>query len=410
MLVAVIGLAVLFAVIGAIIYAAVRASRRQQADGAARERAFAASCAGLGGRAVPGGFLVTVGGQGFTARITHHKGTPTGFVLETPVADSGRDAAPAAGSYRSDPRRQVKGRPRVRLRRETGRDSLGKRLDINREVQTGDEEFDARVYVESDAPDGDVREVLADERVRRGALGLLELGYREVLINDGAGRLSATFQTQSPESLDEAGLVRAAELMRQVAGALPEFSGPARSGPMWWAAAAAVGASAATVIAGMIVNAWAHARYDPLTSAPIWVGILLGLGALLLSLPVLRVVLRGRSTSFRVLLICGGVLVVGWPLLGAALAAGLNGALDEAPPVAHATTVRGRHKVSGKNSTTYYLDVDSWRPGERTVALEVPYGVYKQLAPGAPVVVTTGPGRFGWEWLRSVEGGRALRD
>ena len=54
----------------------------------------------------------------------------------------------------------------VVVRQEHALDRLGKRLGIDREVQTGDAAFDAAVYIESDAADADVLRLFADARVR----------------------------------------------------------------------------------------------------------------------------------------------------------------------------------------------------------------------------------------------------
>src|SRR4051812_49357906 len=43
--------------------------------------------------------------------------------------------------------------PPVYFRKENGRDRAGKLLRLNRELQTGDDEFDRAIYIESDAPE-----------------------------------------------------------------------------------------------------------------------------------------------------------------------------------------------------------------------------------------------------------------
>lgn len=103
-------------------------------------------------------------------------------------------APPPAGpeDYRSAPEQPpppVVGRTAIAMHLETWRDRLGKLLRINREVQTGDDAFDHRVYLESDATDQDIRAVLADGRTRAGILHLLDLGFSLVRIN---GRDDAT--------------------------------------------------------------------------------------------------------------------------------------------------------------------------------------------------------------------------
>ena len=74
--------------------------------------------------------------------------------------------------------------PRMKLRPERGADRFGKKLRLNREVQTGDAPFDNAVYIESTADDDEVLAMLASPRVRRAVLQLFSLGVREVCFNE----------------------------------------------------------------------------------------------------------------------------------------------------------------------------------------------------------------------------------
>jgi hypothetical protein len=395
-------ISVVLALIAGVVWLALRSARKQQADHAARSRAFGELGARLGGHEAPSGFAVNLGDQPFTAHVTTHKGAPTGFVLMTPIDESARDPSEAVGLYRSDPRRQVAGRPRVLVRRETGRDRLGKRLRINREVQTGDAAFDAAMYLESDAPDEHVRAVLADERVRRAALELLQMGYREVVVNDGGNALTARFATNRPDLQHPDAIRRACEHMRVLSGGLPVFTMPARRSPVWWRGALTVTFAVLAPVVGLVAILWTRPKYMPLDGTATATGVLLGLGALALLLLPLAALVRGRSASFRAFLLCFGLLLFGLPMLGAGLAVGLNGALDEAPPTEHRAEVVRKRSVRGKNSTTYYLRLKSWREGETSLELPVSYALYGQVSTGNEVIVTTGPGRFGWAWRRSI--------
>ncbi len=89
------------------------------------------------------------------------------MILTTPVditADS------------SGRRRSVAVQPTILFHAENARDRLGKSLDINVEVQTGDITFDDAVYVESRSPADDVQAVLAEPSVRTSIQTLIAAG------------------------------------------------------------------------------------------------------------------------------------------------------------------------------------------------------------------------------------------
>ena len=124
--------------------------------------------------APPGTAVVERHGRSFTATYTGRtKYSPPYLRLTTSVDEASEGAG---GAYREDARPRVEVRPAVVLRAENSLDRLGKRIGVNREIQTGDQDFDARVYVESDAPDQDLQRTLADDRVRRAVRALLDGG------------------------------------------------------------------------------------------------------------------------------------------------------------------------------------------------------------------------------------------
>lgn len=375
--------------------------RRQQTSVEDARARVAAVGTGLGGRPTGTGFELNLGGCHVTGALTYHKGTPTGFTLTTKVDDSTRDPGEPTGAYRAAPGRVVSGRPQLTVRRETGLDRLGKGLRINREVQTGDARFDDAVYIESDATDADVAAVLGDGRVRRAMVALLALGFKSIGVNDQGETLTATYQTTDFSVVDPIQLRPAAEHLRAIALALPGFRGPFVRPSMWNRAALAVVGSILFTCAAFFALLATKSAYPPIASDAHGTGILAGLGAWVVLLPVLAVLLRGRATSFRAFIVCFFVLLAGLPVGAAGAAIGANGALDESRPVAHATRVLRTRTVRNKNSTTYYVIVAGWRDRE-PVELTVSSSFMSTVSKGSRVIVTVGPGYFGWEWLRRI--------
>src|SRR5207253_2532663 len=67
--------------------------------------------------------------------------------------------------------------PRMEFRRERGLDRFGKTVGLNRELQTGNAEFDAAVYIESDASAEAVKPFLDQPQLRAAVLeGVKTLG------------------------------------------------------------------------------------------------------------------------------------------------------------------------------------------------------------------------------------------
>ncbi len=127
-------------------------------------------------------FLVERHGRTFTARyIPGGKNTPPTLRITASV-DEVADAAPA-GAYREGARGHLAVRPAIIMRRETRNDRFGKRLGLNREIQTGDAPFDEAVYLETDSPEEDVRLTLAGEGVHEAVRKLLTSGVSRVQLS-----------------------------------------------------------------------------------------------------------------------------------------------------------------------------------------------------------------------------------
>lgn len=86
-----------------------------------------------------------------------------------------------------------------------------------------------------------------------------------------------------------------------------------------------------------------------------------------------------------------------------AIAVGGNGLLDVSPPVAHPTCVLRKYTTRSKNSTSYHLEIQSWRAGEPFIHLRVSSNLYNRASPGSPITLTTRAGYWHWEWIHSYQ-------
>jgi hypothetical protein len=92
----------------------------------------------------------------------------------------------------------------IKLREETSADVTGKDEGIAREHQTGDVDFDTKVYVDSPTTDERVLQLVLSPSTRMGARKLLSLGFRGIEIDNNKGQVSATlttFASREPNTL-----------------------------------------------------------------------------------------------------------------------------------------------------------------------------------------------------------------
>jgi len=387
-------LVVCLALVAALVVAALRLDRGADAHRAEIEQRFLALGEELGARTDSLGLSANVEGRSFLLGLRHARAGTVGLEIETDIGDDeGRDRAPA--STRHLP---------IIVRRETWIDRLGKRLFINREVQTGDDDFDAAVYVESDAPDAAVERVLSDPDLRRLSLALLERGFARVMIHEGTGKVVCTGVT-SEEGL-RAEEVRA--VCRDLAGAARAVPPPPRGAGApapWLAGPLTAVISAVAAFVGFALASWARGQFYPLSRGATVFGLGLGLLAWVCVLPLVGALVRGRSGSFRLFGACFCLLLVALPLAGVGLTVGLNGRLDAADPLLYHARVQSKWSITYKGSTSYYVRIEGLSGSSAPLELPVEHDVYTAVHEGEGVVVEVGPGRFGWEWLKGIRRG-----
>ena len=288
--------------------------------------------------------------------------------------------------------------PKVRLRKENSTDRVGKRIGLNRELQTRDAVFDENVYTESNAADEAVLKLLAREQVRAAALLLLKNGHPQV----DFGKAGVQIQSSGSNSsvvFNLEGFNEAAGALTLIADNLPDYADwETQSAWLTGGTFIAIG-SVAGLIALLVFTAVVSGTYRTLEWAPWLVGWGFGAGAWLLWLPVCGRLVRGRSDAMRNFLISMIVLMAGLPLGGGGAVVFANGYWDTSPAVPHQTVVTRKWTTRSKNSTNYHTEVRGWRAGETLKFSGYSYYHSKQV--GTPALVITRGGAFGWEWIES---------
>lgn len=288
--------------------------------------------------------------------------------------------------------------PILVLRREDAIDRLAKAIHLNREVESGDPDFDRRVYIESDAVCDDIAEIIGRPALREATLALFARGATAIETTRDRAPLRASLPAHGP-LLAPGGLDAAIDELLAFARAFPavlDAELPARARGQYLALASVFIGFGLTFPA-----AAASARYPVLDGALL--GLTLALGAaiwLAVSALVLRW-LRGRPRTLRYLGWTSLAWLVNGPLLASAILPALNAAGAQELRRQRATVVarepptgRGRHDK---------LTVTPWPPHAQPLVLRVERRTHAWAEVGAQVEVVTSPGLLGHEWLRAVE-------
>jgi len=321
-------------------------------------------------------------------------------ILAVELPDIGGGAAATAGSPFRDYAGTQLGAPKLELRPETRWDRLGKALRINRELQVGDPQFDEQVYLESDAADEILRRILAAPEVRRATVGLLGLGCSLISLNNGQHRLAARW-SKYPWP-DPAQIRAAAQQLDALAAGLPAISAWPKP-PALSRGGRIIGYACLAAAVGILLTFVGRSAYRPLTDELWGLGVLAGAVAWLLLVPLVLLLVKGRSNGLRAFMATSCVLLVGCPTLICGGLALINGAFDTAPRQIHQAQILRRYIQRGsKGSVTRYVKVAPWPPHAEAIRLRLTADEFARTPDKGTVAVRTGRGALGYEWLAGI--------
>lgn len=340
------------------------------------------------------------GERRFTSQYVPNSEGPSFYSLSTELEPV--ELPPDQGPFRQPDRGTVLDQlPQIVLRVENKRDRLGKRMRLNREVQTGDARFDKLVYVESDADQAVIDAILTKPEVRQIVINLLELGCTRVALNYLNNPVEIAW-TDGLESnpLAKVEVTELLEYLTSLVNELPPFAsvkpvrGLARGGWLLltnllvFIAMIPLVAIAATLFDTFGFDVWGH-------------GILLALvtGLIMTAATFIRV--RGRSHALRTLFWGSLMVVIGYPLFFTYGLTLINGNFS-GPDQERTTEVVRKGHSSSEGSTTYYVRVAPWPPHTRPIKLKLDQSDWDQLAEGLPVIVRYREGCLGYEWFVGV--------
>lgn len=291
--------------------------------------------------------------------------------------------------------------PLATFRRETGLDRLGRALRLNREIQTGDREFDREVYIETDDDESAIRAMLESEATRSAIRKAASHGTSLVTSRQGVGVTAYMAPKQTPQERFNAALPD----VEAVAAVLRSTGGRG-------VRARARGDIGAPVAFFAMFGAYVLYLSAQWTKPDVWEPWMnadakrtehIGLWAVLALLVLAYLWTRGHSRSLRnflMIAIFGGLSVGGITPLALWM---LNAGLDHSAVVPHETTVISKYTRSGRSYTHHILRFHALFDPKETSALDVPSDFYRATDPGARIRVNLRDGAFGWKWVSSVE-------
>ena len=292
--------------------------------------------------------------------------------------------------------------------RETQRDQFFKRIGISSEVQTNDLEFDKAFYILTDTVEFASRFFLIPEN-RKIVKELFQAGFGEVG-HDGKAITATLIHPPALESIDPAFVQETIPKLSQMLRGTPISPiGEASIVLAPWKAVRvfAFGISVALILGGFVLSIIGSLYFPPLDGGMLFLDSLrYSVPAFVLFLFFAASLLKGRASSHKEL---GSLLTLyffAFPLFGYGLEEFLNGQLDVSPAAPHMATVVSRYTTRSKGSTTYHVEVKSWRKGREREHLTVWVSDYNRVV-AAPhhsqMRVVTKPVQLGFEWVVSQE-------
>lgn len=304
-----------------------------------------------------------------------------------------------------------------RVRSERIHDRFFKWLGVTAEIQTRDDEFDRKLYVESDAKAVAVL-LRRNAKMRAALVDIFTYAQtwqmRKMRLRCANERIWLEFLPKDDGDLFPA-KTYLAPLMHTISSGLECVDVPAeyKRDRFVWRAAAALAFSTGTLVLGVFgLTRSIVGRTDILEPKLLFLTCLVpALILLVASAFFLLAWLMASSRAHTVVLefvLVGGIGLVSGTY---ALAREANMELDSHPATGHVLTdVRTEHRVTrrrrGRNHHYYVYGAD-WRKGHEgeRLKLEISSSTYQSLQNGRSAVVYVRPGLFGFDWIEKIEPG-----
>jgi hypothetical protein len=308
------------------------------------------------------------------------------------------------GDRNRPPRVELAARSALRgefsIRRESGTESFFKSIGFAGEAQTGDADFDRAFYLAGSSREY-VQALFSDAQNRAAVRALFALEFNRVELRDG--RITAVRSGRA--QLLELGVLR---------NALEQFAALRTTPSAMQVAIQGIGGiatrqinTACVISVGVAVAGFMATTFllEPMVDGQFAIFEDTWHPALLAYLPLFvatLIALRGRANAPKELFM---ISLLGLPSIWVGAVSGAmlaNQYLDPSPPQTVRVVLLRLYASRGKN-TSYHFVFPPWGKRRGDVNVVVPYGIYRRATPNQTWVLETRAGRFGYEWIDTLE-------
>jgi len=317
-----------------------------------------------------------------------------------------------------------------RIKKETKVEKFFKWMDVNKEIQTGDFQFDEKLYIITEEPEF-TKSVLFNSKIRQTINTLFDLGITHVTVNTNSiNAIVDTFNKNSinpivdtfNNNISKADLLKVAELLTTIVSQLPKNtisthektidSHPFRipqhrehpfKGPWSTKRIFSYVSSIALIILGAILLGIGISSYPLLDPGTVVLDSLnYSVPILIMTVWLMIILLRGRANSHIdfIVIFSFNLFAVPFSTVGAMYY--INGSQDNTPVTTHEKVIHHKYYRSDKNNKTYYVSVKSWRGGVDVENIRVNRAAWQQTnVNNSKISLSTRNGYLGYEWLQS---------
>jgi hypothetical protein len=281
-----------------------------------------------------------------------------------------------------------------------------KSIGISQEFQTGDKEFDDRIYMASDSLSLN-KHLAADEDLKKLIIELNKLGFKQIIVDGKYFRIKFSKQ----HSFDNTYLSKVIKIFKQIEEIENKWRGNFHDpyAGKYLVTESILWSLAAYGIATFIeFSSSGEARYIDLTPL-IKQGLIYGALGALLSIIIVVYSFRGSSRGHRIILEGLILIILGIPVSATGLLSDLNMRLDHHKTVSIELLIEDKSTYvtrSRSTTTTHYLleleQKTNYRFYQLPRSLEVSSDLYHLAANGQYLIVEVAPGRFNFPWYKQM--------
>ncbi|MCF7809480.1 hypothetical protein K9N50_00680 [bacterium] len=288
-----------------------------------------------------------------------------------------------------------------KLTKLTGFDRFFIRLGFSKDIRTGYADFDDKFLIATDSEE--FTEAYFTPAVKRqAAIEIYDMDFEEIKCD---GKIITVTKTpvKKKSEVDEALIEQIMQRLILLIKDVPQdviTRVEVRSNYKFKRVALYV-ISLFFIVAGFMAFIFGLLLHKPLDVLPIFLESLkFSVPGALFMIWFSAKLLKGKSTSHRDFAAISALFLAGslFVCFGGELF--LNGYLDDGLVSKHNTVITRKYTSSNKNGKEYKVLVESWRENRTSEKFEVKKKIYKRIRVlESEMIVTTKPGRFGFEWV-----------